>query len=175
MTTSVAVVVGGIAALLVAACWSVEIGVVLALGAVVCQCCTGAPTETAPRAARRATHDARARAGRVARNVSARAAGTEQPAVAAAPPMTLDTRSSTLRRVALPPLVTTHPTENVLDACLLEQQQKRGQTLDAREYHMRALPNALRAAARDLTTRDPAIVPLDDGVPAFCPRSLGET
>ena len=78
-------------------------------------------------------------------------------------------------RVPLQALVTAHPSENVLDACMLQEQQRRQRAYDARDYHTRALPNAIRAAARDLTTRDPAIVPLDDGVPEWCPRNLGET
>lgn len=80
-------------------------------------------------------------------------------------------REALVQRVPLKALVPEHPTENVLDACMLEQQQKRSQALDPRHYYTTALPNAIRAAAKELTTADPAIVPLTG--PEMCARSLG--
>lgn len=81
-------------------------------------------------------------------------------------------REARVERTPLAPIVEHHPTENVLDACMLAQQHKRSQSLDARHYHLHALPNAIRVAARELTTADPAIVPLDGT--EVCVRSLGE-
>jgi hypothetical protein len=78
-----------------------------------------------------------------------------------------------VQRIPLPRLVDEFPTENVLDAALLKQQVKRNQIANAHIYHTQALPRAIHAAARELTTRDPAIVPLDGRT--ACTRRLGTT
>lgn len=155
---------------LLAGCWSFEVGVVVALCSALWWCMTKAPgsaggsaggsSATCPRtSARRST-----RSARVATNVDRKR--RRRPIV----------REALVQRVPLQAVVPEgsrdEPPENFLDACMLEQQHKRSQSLDARHYHSSALPNAIRAAALELTTADPAIVPLDDG--EVCVRPLGE-
>lgn len=152
------VVLAACVALLVACCWSLEMGLVLALAvAAWCALCgEGGGAAAAPDGSNR-------RAARAASNVDDRPGRKRRPIV----------REANVQRTPLPAVLTAHPSEGVLDDPLSEALRRRGCTADARHYHATALPNAIRAAARDLTTADPAIVPLDGF--ETCQRPLGET
>ena len=80
-------------------------------------------------------------------------------------------RAATVARTPLQTAMPTFPSEHVLDDAMLAEQRRRSQTANGHLYHTQALPNAIRAAARELTTPDPNIVPLDGG--AACVRRLG--
>lgn len=159
---------------LLAGCWSVELSIVVALCAgVVCvmsdavqgeqasrHTSKGTPSDTSgdALAARRAVAS---RSARMAANVEEAPKGRRRPVV----------REATVQRVPLQPMLAELPTEDVLDACVVAQQRLRSHQPDAHAYHTKALPNAIRAAARELTTADPAIVPLDGA--ETCVRPLG--
>lgn len=137
-------------------CWSFEMGLVVALCGVLGCCMTSG-------ADRRPTSGRRSRAARVATNVEPK---KKRRAIV---------REVAVRRTPLQPIVQCHPTalhESFLDEAVLAQKHKRSQAPDARAYHTTALPNLRKWAARELTTSDPAIVPLDG--PETCVRSLGE-
>lgn len=82
-----------------------------------------------------------------------------------------------LRTAAVPAELTELPSEGVLDDALRRERERRGNPDHSehatRRYYTEALPNAIRAAARELTTNDPAIVPLDADE-LVCTRALGE-
>lgn len=164
----IVVVASAVVLALLAGCLSVELGIVAALCAAVwcvlnhhASCKADAPPPPASTQQRSAS----TRAARVASNVPNR---QHQPNARRRRPVV---REPIVQRVPLAALLPEHPAENVLDACMLAEQQRRSQRLDAHVYHSQALPNAIRAAARELTTADPAIVPLDG--PETCTRPLG--
>ncbi len=172
------------AAVLLSACVSLELGIVLCLCVAVWKCAGGGEGEGKQGPSRPVASSA-SRAARVATNVSARASslasssgkseGKSEERRRRASPSLLRrpiVREALVRRVPLAAEMPVHPSEHVLDDCMLAEQRKRSVGPDARKYHSTALPNAIRAAARELTTSDPAIVPLDsDG---GCARPLGE-
>lgn len=174
------------AAVLLSACVSLELGIVLCLCVAVWKCAGGGEGEGKQGPSRPVASSA-SRAARVATNVSARASslspsssseeGKSEERRRRASPSLLSrrrpiVREALVRRVPLAAEMPVHPSEHVLDDCMLAEQRKRSVGPDARKYHSTALPNAIRAAARELTTSDPAIVPLDsDG---GCARPLGE-
>ena len=160
-----------ICAVVLVGCCSLEMGLVIALvGAAVClnmtcgdNCgrdggdginasCMSSSKPVAPGASS-ARRSSTTRAARMASNVQ-----ENQKTLPRRRPIV---REPLVERTPLAPIMESHPTENVLDACMLEAQQKRNRSLDARHYHTHALPNAIRVAAMELTTADPAIVPLD--------------
>ena len=152
----------------VVGCWSLEMGIIVALVIATCVCMTtGADAGPSggfrdPSSARRSTaQPAASRSARMASNTGKDEARRGRPII----------RESTVKRTPLQAIVPEHPVENVLDAAMLHEQTKRSRRPDARSFHMVALPNALRAAARELTTADPAITPLSG--PEACYRDLG--
>lgn len=160
-------------------CWSIELGLVAALCAVLwCLVSPMTPVQAACRAndpssdqaddgrvaARRGL--AASRSARVAMNVDEQETRRRRRRVR---PIV---REALVQKVPLQPLLPALPEENILDACMMREQHRRSQSLHARHYHTTALPNAIRMAARELTTADPAIVPLDGT--ETCHRSLGQ-
>lgn len=167
-------VLSGTALSLLAGCWSVELSIVVALCVgVVCVMSDAVQPEAHPRAPNdtpsvSSQRAVASRAARVAANVAD--ASQRSPSSGGRRPVV---RQPLVQRVPLAALVPEMPTEDALDACVVAQQRKRNRRPDARDYHTKALPNAIRAAARELTTADPAIVPLDG--PETCARPLGHT
>ena len=172
-----------VSALLLSVCVSLEVGIVLCLCVAVWRCAWPCGEEEG---GKRRGEEGRAaappRSSRAARVASNRESAKEGPRSSpretregkgSRPPSSRPiVREALVRRVPLAAELPVHPSEHMLDDCMLAEQRKRSVVPDARTYHTTALPNAIRAAARELTTSDPAIVPLDsDGA---CRRPLGE-
>lgn len=143
---------------------SLEVGIAFAVGCVVWYACTAPPRPATP-----PPSDAAATARRVSTTRAARA-NRNEPRPKAPRRERPPAATATLQRVPLRAEVTEHPEEHHFDAELLRQRQMRGATGSASHFHGSALPALMAAARRDLTTRDPAIVPLDRNDTACLPR-----
>ena len=176
---------GAVSVALLTRLMSIEIGIIVGLCAVL-WCCHQDQDQDAPPSSRPGCPAGRphssssspdrpnTRMARKSTNVrrsagEGRASSSSEPGTASAGCVP----NAAMQRTPLAPLVPEHPEEHLLDAALLRQTQSRGRDgvrLD-HTYHTRALPAAIAAAARDLTTCDPAIVPI---APETRYRSLGE-
>ena len=131
--------------------WSLEAGVALVLAAVLWMVCTDGPPAAAAASGRAPCH----RSSRIAFNV----------------PTSLPPRPTgggrcvpgeeKVERIPLQAALPTHPNELALDPTQADAFLfRRNRTEDASTYHTHALPRAIAAMRSELTSRDPAIVPL---------------
>ena len=177
------VIAAAMVALLVG-CWSVELSIVVVLCAgIACvlqsdaKCDRGSDRGTNGHETDSGDGDERRlaarRASRSARSARAVDSSDSLATLATTPRRRPVVREAIVHRVPLEPMVTVAPSEDVLDACVLQQQRARSHQPDARTYHTQVLPNVIRAVAAELTTPDPSIVPLGGSAEASCSRSLG--
>ena len=164
---------------LLAGCFSFEVGIVVAMCAAAWCLLSSASSHAAKDPARSCPNKPAFQSARLANTATPGSGHTSRPrgeggggSEASKTRRRPVVREPIVQRLPMEAMLAEHPSEGVLEDCLLQQQMKRSQTLDAHHYHSKALPNAIRSAARELTTADPAIVPLD-GTENVCMRTLG--
>jgi hypothetical protein len=97
---------------------------------------------------------------------------TKDKTEAVSSPFPRNLNTSTFQRKPLKSLLPSPPAEKWSDELLSNHLLTRNRAPDYAHYYRNALPNAARAAAKELTTQDPSIVPIDGKL--GCPLPLGQ-
>ena len=176
MSNAIAILCAIVAAVVIA-CLHLEVGIIFMVGILAWVFVCGDDDATTTTSTRPSIRNS----GRATNVVQARRATREEkeeakPVRSQAYPVV---RTATVNRIKLASELPSPPSEHFLDDTLNRAIQRRNHhkgdgAAHGRDYHTRALPAAIAAAAQELVvTRDPSIVPLDATNAMACKRSLG--